>query len=166
MNTKDLFVYTAAYRSEDDARFDLEAFRDLATTAVVGDYDTALVTKNAKGKVHVEKHGTQTTHGAWHGALAGGVIGLLFPPAILSSALIGGSIGAITGKLWGGMPRGDLKDLGEVLDTGEWGLVIIGESKLDECVEKTLKKALKQSRKALKADRKELEKELKALGVS
>jgi hypothetical protein len=117
MGADNLFVYTAAYSNEDDARNDMEAFRDVAVFDVVGDYDTALIAKDGDGKVHVEKHGTQTTHGFWRGALAGGVIGLLFPPAIVTSGLVGGAIGAITGKLWGGMPRADLKDLGEPWET-------------------------------------------------
>jgi len=165
MKTDDLFVYAASYRKENDARADMEAFFDIATTDVVGDYDTALISKDEQGKVHVEKHGSETPGGAWRGALAGGVVGLLFPPTILTGALVGGGIGAIAGKLWGGMPRADLKDLGEVLDVGEWGLVIIGESKLDEYIEKAMKKALKKVKKTLKADRKDLKKELKAIGV-
>ena len=162
MSSNDLFIYAAGYDSEEMAREDLETFQEIASVGVVGRYDTAILTKTAEGKVKVEKHGTQAKSGGWKGAVAGGIVGLLFPPSILVGALTGAAAGGIAGKLWGGMSRSDLRDLGEVLDYGQNGLVIIGESTLDEFVEKALKRATKRARKIAKADLKELERELDA----
>ena len=162
MSSNDLFIYAACYDSEEMAREDLETFQEAASVGVVGRYDTAILTKTAEGKVKVEKHGTQAKSGGWKGAVAGGIVGLLFPPSILAGALTGAAAGGIAGKLWGGMSRSDLRDLGEVLDYGQNGLVIVGESTLDEFVEKTLKRATKRARKIAKADLKELERELDA----
>ena len=162
MSSNDLFIYAACYDSEEMAREDLEAFQEAASVGAVGRYDTAILTKTAEGKVKVEKHGTQAKSGGWKGAVAGGIVGLLFPPSILAGALTGAAAGGIAGKLWGGMSRSDLRDLGEVLDYGQNGLVIVGESTLDEFVEKTLKRATKRARKIAKADLKELERELDA----
>ncbi|MGA9535449.1 MAG: DUF1269 domain-containing protein [Desulfobacterales bacterium] len=162
MDSNDLFIYAARYDNEDDARGDLEAFQEIASVGVVGKYDTAVLKKTAEGKVKVEKHGTQAKSGGWKGAIAGGVIGLLFPPSILVGALAGGAAGAVTGKLWGGMPRKDLNALGEVLDEGEIGLVIVGESTLDEFVEKALKRAVKRARKVAKTRLADLDRELGA----
>ncbi|MFO7684451.1 MAG: hypothetical protein R6V60_00025 [Desulfobacterales bacterium] len=64
-------------------------------------YGTAILKKNAEGKVRVEKHGTQAKSGGWKEAIAGGVVGLLFPPSILVGALAGGAAGVVAGKLWG-----------------------------------------------------------------
>ena len=160
MNTDDLFVFAAAYDDEADALSDLETFFDLALVGAVGKYDTAILTKDEDGKVHVEKHGTAAKSGAWKGAIAGGIVGLLFPPSILVGSLVGGATAGLAAKLWGGMSRANLKEIGEALDDYETGLVIVGESTLDELVEKALKKARKRVRKELKATRKELEKEL------
>ena len=162
MSSNDLFIYAVCYDSEEMAREDLETFQDIASVGVVGKYDTAILQKTAEGRVKVEKHGTEAKSGAWKGAIAGGIVGLLFPPTILAGALTGAAAGGIAGKLWGGMSRSDLKDLGEVLDYGQTGLVIIGESTLDEFVEKALKRAAKRARKVTKADLKELERELDA----
>ena len=160
MSTEELFVYAAAYSDDAGARADLEAFQELASTGVVGKYDTAILSKSEDGKVHVEKHGTAPASGAWKGAIAGGLVGLLFPPSILVGSLAGGAMGALSGKLWGGMSRSNLKELGEALDEDETGVVIVGESKLDECVEKTLKKARKRVRKTINARLDEIEREL------
>lgn len=162
MNEDNMFVYAAAYQSEADAHADLEAFKQLASKGMVGDYDTAIVLKKPNGKVSVEKHGTPTKKGTVLGAVTGAVVGFLFPPSILMGALVGGAAGAISGKLWGGMSRSQLKDLGEILDEGQSGLIIIGESKLDEYVEKSLKRALRKVRHELNADMKELEKSVAA----
>ena len=160
MTNDNLFVYAAAYSDEADAHADLEAFQELASEGFVGKYDTAVLSKSEDGKVHVEKHGTPAKSGAWKGVIAGGLAGLLFPPSILAGSLAGGAAGAIAGKLWGGMSRSDLKELGEALDEDETGLVVIGESKLEEYIEKAFKKARKQVRKAINTRVDEIEQEL------
>jgi len=160
MSTNNLFVYAAVYDDEADAFSDLEKFYELALVGAVGKYDTAVITKGEDGKVHVEKHGTGTKSGAWKGAIAGGIVGLLFPPTILVGSLVGGATGGLAGKLWGGMSRANLKELGEALDEQETGLIIVGESTVDALIEKTLKKAKKRIRKELKATLKDIEKEI------
>jgi uncharacterized membrane protein len=87
-------------------------------------------------------------------------VGLLFPPSILVGSLVGGASGGLVGKLWGGMSRANLKEIGEALDEHETGLVIVGESTVGEFVEKALKKAKKRVRKELKATLKDIEREL------
>lgn len=160
---KTYFAYAAVYDSPEDAKGDLDAFRDLASTGAVGRYDTALLKKDEDGKVHIKKRGTPPKSGAWRGALAGSLISLLFPPSIITGGILGGAAGALSGKLWGGMSRQDLKDLGELMDESETGLVIFGESKLDELIEKALKRAKKQIAKEIRAEDKDFEKYLKEL---
>jgi len=160
MNLNDLFIYAARYDNEDEARGDLEEFQEIASVGLVGKFDTAILTKTAEGKVKIEKHGTQAKSGGWKGAVAGGIVGLLFPPSILAGALAGAAAGSVAGKLWGGMSRNDLNALGEVLDDGETGLVIVGESTVDEFVEKALKRATKRIRKVAKANLADLDREL------
>jgi ribosomal protein S21 len=52
------------------------------------------------------------------------------------------------------------------MDEGESSLVIVGESKLDEYIEKALKRAKKQIKKQIKAADKEVEFYLKELEAS
>ena len=160
MADEPVFLYLAAYDSEDDARLDYDALLELHAEGVVGTYDAALVTKDAEGKVHVHKHEKPTQHGAWTGIGVGAVIGILFPPSIVVSAAVAGTAGGVIGHLWRGMSRSDVKELGELLDSGEAGLVIIGRSKLDEAVEREIKRANRRVEKELKVDSKDLEKEL------
>src|SRR5262245_7740236 len=162
MADQPVFIYIAAYASEDDARLDYDILLELHGAGIVGTYDAALVTKDEEGKVHVHKHEKPTQHGAWTGIGVGAVLGILFPPSILGTAVVGGAAGGLIGHLWRGMSRSDVKELGELLDEGQAALLIVGRSKLDEVLDKELKRATRRIEKELKADAKELEKELQA----
>ena len=64
--------------------------------------------------------------------------------------------------LWDGMPRKDLTTLGEVLDDGQIGLIIVGASTVDEVVEKAHRRAAKRIRKVAKDSLADLDRELGA----
>ena len=80
---------------------------------LVGSYDVALVYKDDEGKVHVTKHEKPTQHGAWTGAAVGELVGIVFPPAILGSAVVGAAAGGGIGHAMGGMSRSDANELGD-----------------------------------------------------
>jgi len=164
MADEPVFLYLAAYDNEDDARLDYDALLELHAAGVVGTYDAALVTKDAEGKVHVHKHEKPTQHGAWTGIGVGAVVGILFPPSIIASAVVAGTAGGVIGHLWRGMSRSDVKELGELLDSGEAGLIVIGRSKLEQTLQREFRRANRQVEKQLKVESKELEKELAAAG--
>ena len=160
MSDNPVFLFAAAYDSVADADADFEAVLDLHAAGAIGTFDAAVIEKADDGKVHVHKTEKPTQHGAWTGIGVGAVLGILFPPSLIGTAVVGGVIGGVTGHLWKGMSRGDLKDLGEALDTGQGAILVIGESKLEEALEKALTRATKTVEKELKADAKALRKEL------
>ncbi len=151
-----VFLYVAAYSSEADARADYEALKDLHAAGLVGTYDAAIVAK-VDGKVHVHKHEKPTQHGAWTGVAVGAVVGILFPPSIIAAGVVGAGAGGLIGHLWRGMSRSDVKELGELLDDGEAGLVIVGRSKIEEQVARAITHATRQLEKELDAESEELE---------
>ena len=164
MADEPVFLYIAGYDSEAAAREDYEVLLELHAAGVVGTYDAALVTKDADGKVHVHKHEKPTQHGAWTGIGVGAVVGILFPPSIIGTAIAGGAAGGLIGHLWRGMSRGDMKELGEALDAGEAALVVVGRSKLEETLDRELRRASRRLEKQLDADAKALQKEIDAAG--
>src|SRR5208282_5949345 len=105
--------------------------KDAHSAGLVGSYDAAVVTKDADGKVHENKDETATRHGAWWGVAAGAAVGLIFPPSILGAAAVGGVIGGVSGHLSKGMSRSDAKELGDFIEPGQAGLVVVGESKVE-----------------------------------
>ena len=144
-----MFLFIGTYADEAAARDDYAIVKDLHAEDVVGTYDAAVITKDASGKVHVNKDEMATRHGGWGGAAAGAVIGILFPPAIIGSAVVGGAIGGIGGPLWRGLSRSDVKELGELIDSGEAALMVIGASTLEAALDKAKLKAEKHVAKHL-----------------
>ena len=144
-----MFLFIGTYADEAAARDDYAIVKDLHAEDVVGTYDAAVITKDASGKVHVNKDEMATRHGGWGGAAAGAVIGILFPPAIIGSAVVGGAIGGIGGHLWRGLSRYDVKELGELIDSGEAALMVIGASTLEAALDKAKLKAEKHVAKQL-----------------
>ena len=117
-----------------------------------------MVTKDQSGKVHVNKDEMATRHLAWGGAAAGAVIGILFPPSIIGTAIVGAAVGGVSGHLWRGMSRADVKELGDVIDEGQAALVIVGESRLEQALEKAELKAEKRVAKELDVKAKDVDK--------
>jgi hypothetical protein len=60
------------------------------------------------------------------------------------------------------MSRHDLKELGEQLDAGQAGLVVVGVSDMQSKVEQAMARAEKLEAKELKADTAEIERDAKA----
>ncbi len=153
-----VFIFIGTYPGEAAARADYEVVKDLHAAGAVGTYDAAVITKDASGKVHVNKDETATRHGAWGGAAVGALVGILFPPSIIATAAVGAAVGGVGGHLWRGMSRADVKEFGDLIDEGQAALVIVGESKLQELVDKADLKAEKRIAKELNVSPKDVDK--------
>ena len=123
------------------------------------------------GKVKIiKKHETPTRVGGVLGGgvgLATGLVIALFPAAAIGGGLLlatggGGAIlGSVAGHAAAGMSRSDLKELGENLDNGQAGLVVVAVSDMQAKVKAGMKRAQKVEAKELKADQKAIEEEAK-----
>ena len=148
MADRPVFLYAAIYSDIPSAELDYEAVFELHAAGVIGTFDAAVIEKQ-DGKVHVHKTEKPTQHGAWTGIAVGAIAGILFPPSIIGTAIVGGVAGGVVGHLWKGLSRGDLKELGEELDDGEAAIIVIGESKIEEQLEKAVKRSNKMIEKEL-----------------
>ena len=170
----DTFIaYVGVYDSVSDANADYEFVKDLHTKAnLIDSDDAAVVERRADGKVKITKtHETPTRVGGVLGGgvgLATGLVLVLFPFAAIGGGLVlattagGAVLGAVTGHAAAGMSRHDLKELGEHLDEGQAGLVVVGVSDMGSKIEHAMKKAKKVEAKELKADTADIEADAKA----
>ena len=85
-------------------------------------------------------------------------MGILFPPSLIAGAAVGAAAGGVGGHVWRGMSRSDVKELGDVIDNGQAALVIVGESKVEQAVEKAGLKAEKHVAKELDVSPKDIDK--------
>ena len=154
------FVLVATYPDEEMAREDYQVVKDAHAAGLIGSYDAAVVTKDASGKIHENKDETATRHGAWWGIAAGAAVGVLFPPAVIGAAAAGGVIGGVSGHLAKGMSRSEAKELGDLIDPGEAGLVIVGENKVEDAIKHAVTRAEKRTAKALDVSPKDIDRTL------
>jgi uncharacterized membrane protein len=139
----------ATYDNSDVEVTDYEAVKELYREVKTShDFDAAVVAKDPDGKVRiVKKHEQPTRHGAAVGLSWGPghrVAAVLFPPVgigIAAAGAAGAAIGGVAGNATGGMPRGDLKDLGEALDSGTASLIAVYETNLADQVAANIKAA-------------------------
>ncbi len=162
MSDRPVFLYAAIYDEIADAEADYEAVFDLHALGAIGTFDSAVIRKEEDGKVRVTKTEKPTQHGAWTGAGVGALVGIIFPPAILGTAIVGAGAGGLIGHLRRGISREDLKELGEDLEAGNAAVIVIGESKIEEQLEKATRRAVKLIEKQIDADADELKREIEA----
>ena len=154
---------------------DYELVKELHTDAgLIDGYDAAVIERREDGKVKlVKKHETPTRVGGVLGGgigLATGLVVALFPFAAIGGGLLaattgGGAIlGAVAGHAAAGMSRDDLKELGESLDAGQAGLVVVAVSDMGAKVERAMNRAAKLQQKELKADTAEIERDAASAG--
>src|SRR4051794_40950713 len=160
----DTFIaYVGVYANVNAAETDYDLIKELHTDAgLLEAYDAAVIERRADGKVKItKKHETPTRAGGVLGGgvgLATGLVVALFPFAAIGGGLLaaatggGAVLGAVAGHAAAGMSRHDLKELGEQLDAGQAGLVVVGVADMGATIERSMKNAEKVESKQLKAD--------------
>jgi uncharacterized membrane protein len=170
MTIDTLMVFVGVYDNVDDAEADYQLVHDLHSEAgLIDAWDAAVIARREDGKVKiVKKHETPTRVGGVLGGgvgLATGLVVVLFPFAAVGGGLLaattagGAVLGAVAGHAAAGMSRHDLKELGEHLDTGTAGLVVVAVADMGAKVERAMKRAAKLEQKELQADNAQIERD-------
>jgi uncharacterized membrane protein len=172
-----LVAFVGVYDSVEDAEADYQLVHDLHSEAgLIDAWDAAVIERRDDGKVKiVKKHETPTRVGGVLGGgvgLATGLVVVLFPFAAVGGGLLaattagGAVLGAVAGHAAAGMSRHDLKELGEHLDAGTAGLVVVAVSDMGAKVERSMKRAAKLEQKEMKADNAEIERDAASASAS
>jgi uncharacterized membrane protein len=90
--------------------------------------------------------------GATAGVVVGALFGLIFPPSLLGSAIVGGAAGGVIGKLKHRHDRSELKEeVEKTLPPGSSGVVAVVENKWLEQLDRTLAAAERVSKHSVDA---------------
>lgn len=166
------FVLANEYDNESDALADYDAVRKLySDLGIIDTYDAAVIARKPKGKVAIIKRTEKpTSKGAVGGLIVGLAVGAaltLFPAAgiglavgLLEGGVGGAVIGAVAGHVSGGLKRSDLKDLGELLDNGTSGLIVVAATDVEAKVNAAITRARKRAKAQLQADMDALKQEI------
>jgi uncharacterized membrane protein len=112
------------FDTEEQAQGALKALRGLEKGGRISFEDTAVITRDPDGKVHVKNEASGTTEaGAVIGGVIGGLVTFMFPVAgIAAGAAIGAGIGALVGN---GVDGKFVDDVKEELEPGKSALFLL-----------------------------------------
>jgi len=106
-----------------------------------GEFDhtaVAVLTKDSDGKLDIDRHDSTTKHLAW----AGAGLAVLAPGVGLA---VGAGGGAIVGHFHHNIPKDKVREAGELLESGQAGLIIVAVNKKGTDIEPLLPNAEKTS---------------------
>ena len=118
----DLDTTVAVYKDRSDADLDCTLLEDGVQEEQLDIADAALVENQAGEAVILERH---SRHGWGKGAVAGAVVGVLYPPSLIGMAAVGAGGGELVARFTRSLGRGKVKDLGETIDKGSTAIVVI-----------------------------------------
>lgn len=127
--SKPMFFFTGVYETVAQAEQDYDAIKQLHNSEEIGSYDAAVLSKDSKGEINVNKDEKPVTHGGWIGLAAGAGAAILFPPlavGLIGAGAAGAGVGAWFGHLAHGMSRDDSKRMARQLQPGQAALIVVG----------------------------------------
>jgi uncharacterized membrane protein len=154
MSSNPVQVFIATFETEDEAGDTLRDLRAMDREGSIQLFDAAVVVRGADGKVRFEE--TADPSGkkwAKRGAIAGGLVGLIFPPSIIASAAIGAAGGGVWGKIRDkGFKDSDLRSLGDSLQPGSSAIIAVAEDHMIERLQRGIEGYQKIARHAVSAE--------------
>lgn len=122
----------AAYPDEVGAKRTLDVLEQMERDGAIRVVDAAVLVKEADGKVKItdtSRHARRKALGA--GAIAGGVLGLIFPPSLLVGAGLGAVVGGIVGALRHRdvFTNAEMKQAAEEMPPGTSAIVAVTEQR-------------------------------------
>jgi uncharacterized membrane protein len=147
-------IFVAAYGTEPEAAAALKDFRAAQREGAIKLIDAAVIVHTAEGKVKfIETADPSAKKWAARGAIAGGVVGLIFPPSIIVTAAVGGGAGALWGKIRDkGFKDEDLRAIGDSLPPGSSAIIAVAEDRVVEQLERGLSGYQKIAKHAVSAE--------------
>ena len=157
-------LYIAVYSDPDAAGRDWADLKQLEKDEMIKLDGLVLISRDADGTIHVQEKTHDVRRGSILGAVGGLVVGLIFPPALLASGLVGAGLGAGAGGLVSHHEKNEIKaDVEDVLPPGSSGIVAVFEERWGNGVDRALMNA--DAVKKEKIDRESAERVKAAAGA-
>ena len=154
MSDNPVQLFVASYDNEMGAKQSLQDFQAMHRQGSIDLIDAAVIVHSLDGKVKFEE--TADPSGkkwAKRGAIAGGLVGLIFPPSIIIGAAVGGGAGGIWGKVRDkGFKDEDLKEIGESLEPGSSAIIAIAEDHVLDDLQRGIEGYERIARHAMSAE--------------
>jgi len=135
-----IVLAAARYGNREDAVADFKTVKDAKS---LGEFDhtaVAVLTKDEDGYLQIERHDTTAKHMAWIGA----ALVVVAPPAGAAALATGAGAGALVGHFWRNIPKAKVKEAGDLLESGESGLIVVAVNRKGSDIEPLLARAEKK----------------------
>jgi uncharacterized membrane protein len=152
--TETIQVFVAAFSDEQQAGAALKDFRAMDREGSIELINAAVIVRGSDGKVRFEETADPSgKRWARRGAIAGGLIGLIFPPSLIASAAVGAAGGGVWGKIRDkGFRDSDLRAIGDSMEPGTSAIITIAEDRVIERLERGLAGYRNIARHAISAE--------------
>ncbi|MBD3856555.1 MAG: DUF1269 domain-containing protein [Acidobacteria bacterium] len=154
MSVEGYEIMMATYPTEGGAAGAMDILKQMAKDGSVDIVDAAVLSRDGDGEVHVKQESLPSVK-KWskRGAIIGGVIGVIFPPSLIGSALLGAGIGAGSAKIGKESLKSDeLWDAAKDLEPGTSVFVAVVEVEWIEQIQKAAAGYSKLAEHALDSD--------------
>jgi uncharacterized membrane protein len=139
-----LDLYVAAYEDSRAAEQDWKRVKQLVKDKVVSVEALVFVRRTDDGKVHIKDNAHSVAAGSAIVGVGGALLGLIFPPALLASAVVGAGVGAAAGAAVKQLEKRQVKaDIERTLSPGRSGIVVLLEERWVNEVENAMANAAK-----------------------
>jgi hypothetical protein len=141
MTARPVVMAVAAYHAKAGAEADFRALWSDGPRGGLAPLAAALVEKGADGRLTIDRHRCAAEPPAWEGAVLGSAltvvaapVGIHFLVAVVDTGAVLGGIGAIVGHFWNNVPKDQLRQMSELLETSQAALVVVAADETDDTV--------------------------------
>lgn len=137
---KSVDVVAAVYPDREHAQVILDMLKKMHSATTITLVDAALATKDESGQIHIdETHEVTTKKGAIRGAAVTGILGVIYPPSLIASLVVGGGIGGLMGKLRDtGIKLPQIESIAKDLEPGKAAVIALVDSENMEQTRKAM----------------------------
>lgn len=127
MSNKSVHLLAAIYPDHEHAKITFDMMREMHRAVRITLVDAVLITSDDEGKIKIKETKEFTARkGARRGAIITGILGLIYPPSLIASMLVGGTAGAVAGRARDtGIKHPQLQEIADRLDPGKAAVVIL-----------------------------------------
>jgi uncharacterized membrane protein len=132
VSDKPTTVAVATYRDKAGAEQDFDAVWGIKHQGQLDHLAVAVVEKTDDGSLKIDRHDTSAKHLAWGGGILGASLtvisaplGIVFLGPLAASTAAWAGAGGLVGHFWKNIPKDQVRKLGDLLESGDFGLVIV-----------------------------------------
>lgn len=131
-SSKPSTVAVATYANKAAAEADYEAVRSAKSDGHLDHLAIAVVEKTTDGNLEIDRHDSTAKHLAWGGGILGAAatvvfapLGIVFLGPLVANTAVYAGVGGLTGHFWKNVPKDDVRKMGETLEAGSCGLIVV-----------------------------------------